>query len=287
MNGREDEQSEHPPIPSDSTIGLIAGNGNFPLLVLDEARRRGIQVVAIAIKGEADPGVEHKEAAEVHWIGLGEVSRCIKLLKKAGVKNAIMAGQVKHKQIFRTLKPDPGLFRVLSRLRTRNTDAILGAVADVLAEEGIHLMDSTTLLRPLIATPGAMGKRRPSGEENKDIEFGLRVARELARLDIGQTVVVKGQAVVAVEAMEGTDETIKRAGAIVQGGLTVVKVARLSQDMRFDVPVVGPGTVDAMVEAGGTVLAVQAGKSLLLERETLIDKADRAEIAILGVVSQQ
>ncbi len=277
------EPADSQPIPPHSTLGLIAGNGEFPLLVLDEARRRGFEVVALAIKGEADSRIEDR-GATVHWIGLGEVSRCIKLFKKAGVSRAIMVGQVRHKKIFRFLRPDPGLLRVLSRMKSRNTDAILGAVADVLAEEGIRLLDSTSLLRPLVATEGVLGKRKPSSEEKKDIAFGLRVAREMARLDIGQTVVVRGGAVVAVEAMEGTDETIRRAGGIVSGGLTVAKVARPSQDMRFDVPVVGPRTIEVMAQAGCAVLVLQAEKSLLLERETLIEKANHAKIVVVGAV---
>jgi DUF1009 family protein len=283
LSSSASEPSDSQPIPPESTLGLIAGNGQFPLLVLDEARRRGVQVVALAIEGETDSRIEDR-GATVHWIGLGEVSRCIELFKKAGVSQAIMAGQVKHKKIFRSLRPDPALIRVLSRMKSRNTDAILGAVADVLAEEGIHLLDSTSLLRPLVATPGVLGSRKPSSDEEKDIEFGLRMARELARLDIGQTVVVKGGAVVAAEAMEGTDETIRRAGGIVSGGLTVAKVARPSQDMRFDVPVVGPRTIDVMVEVGCSVLAVQAEKSLLLEREALIGKADDGGIVVFGAV---
>ncbi len=277
------EPADSQPIPPNSALGLIAGNGEFPLLVLDEARRRGVEVIALAIEGETDSRIEDR-GVTVHWIGLGEVSRCIKLFKKAGVSRAIMAGQVKHKKIFRSLRPDPGLLRVLSRMKSRNTDAILGAVADVLAEEGIHLLDSTSLLRSLVATEGVLGKRKPSSEEKKDIAFGLRTAREITRLDIGQTVVVKSGAVVAVEAMEGTDETIRRAGGIVAGGLTVAKVARPSQDMRFDVPVVGPRTIEVMADVGCAVLALQAEKSLLLERETLLEKANDAKIVVVGAV---
>ena len=277
------EPADSQPIPPHSTLGLIAGNGEFPLLVLDEARRRGVEVVALAIEGETDSRIEDR-GATVHWIGLGEVSRFIKLFKKAGVSRAIMAGQVRHKKIFRFLRPDPGLLRVLSRMKSRNTDAILGAVADVLAEEGIQLLDSTSLLRSWVATEGVLGKRKPSAGEKKDIAFGLRMAREIARLDVGQTVVVRGGAVVAVEAMEGTDETIRRAGGIVSGGLTVAKVARPSQDMRFDVPVVGPRTIEVMAQAGCAVLALQAEKSLLLERETLIEKANHAKIVVVGAI---
>ena len=277
------EPADSLPIPPNSTIGLIAGNGEFPLLVLDEARRRGIEVVALAIEGETDSRIEDR-GATVHWVGLGEVSRCIKLFKKAGVTRAIMAGQVKHKKIFRSLRPNPGLLRVLSRMKSRNTDAILGAVADVLGEEGIQLMDSTSLLRSWVATEGVLGKRKPSAGEKKDIAFGLRMAREIARLDVGQTVVVRGGAVVAVEAMEGTDETIRRAGGIVSGGLTVAKVARPSQEMRFDVPVVGPRTIEVMADVGCVVLALQAERTLLLERETLLERANDSKIVVIGAV---
>ncbi|MFQ5790166.1 MAG: LpxI family protein [Acidobacteriota bacterium] len=283
--------SDDRPDSQQDTIGLIAGNGKFPFLVLAEACRLGIPVVTIAIEGEAEAEIA-TVAERVHWVGLDQVSRSVELLKRAGVRRALMAGQVKHKQIFRVLRPDRLLLRVLSRLETRNPDAILGAVADVLAEEGIELMDSTSFLRPLITSPGTLGRRRPSREEQKDIAFGFRIARELARLDIGQTVVVKAKAVVAVEAMEGTDETIRRAGRVVSsppgspGGLTVVKVARPSQDMRFDVPVVGPRTVRVMIDAGASVLALEAGKSLLLEQDALLRRADEAGIALVGVTGR-
>jgi len=266
-------------------VGLIAGNGRFPYFVLAEARRRAVPVVTIAIRGETDPGLEELGGA-FHWVGLGQLSRAVRLLKKAGVSRAIMAGQVKHKQIFRALRPDPLLLRVLSRVSTRNTDAILGAVAETLAEEGIQLMDSTTFLTSLVASTGCLGKRAPNREEKENIDFGFQMARELARLDIGQTVVVKAKAVVAAEAMEGTDETILRAGSIASsspGALTVVKVARPSQDMRFDVPVIGAGTIDAMVSAGASALAVEAGKTLLLDREELIARADGAAISVFGI----
>jgi len=262
-------------------LGLIAGNGAFPRLVLDEARRRGRAVLVLAIEGEADALPDDADV-RLHWIGLGEVSKAIRLLKEAGIHEAVMAGQVKHNKVFNILKPDLGLLRVLKRLGTRNTTAVLGAVADVLAEEGIQLLDSTGFLTPLIAGVGTLGRRTPSAAEQADIDFGLAAAREVARLDIGQSVVVKGKAVVAVEAMEGTDEAIRRAAQLVGAGLTVVKVARPQQDMRYDVPVVGPRTIDVMREAGATALAVEAGKTLLLERELLIAGADAADIAVWG-----
>ncbi len=265
-------------------IGLIAGNGKFPFLVLEEAKRRGVPVVTIAIEEETEPAIREL-AVNLHWVGLGQVGRTVRILKDAGIRRALMAGQVKHKKIFSLLRPDWLLLKVLSRLTTRNPDAILKAVAEVLAEEGIDLMDSTSFLTSLIASSGTIGRRSPTRVEKQDIDFGFGMAKELSRLDIGQTVVVKDRAVVAAEAMEGTDETIRRAGRIVSalhGGLTVVKVARPHQDMRFDVPVVGPSTIDSMVNAGASALALEAGKTLLLERDELILRADEAAIAVVG-----
>lgn len=271
-------------VPEAEAIGLIAGNGRFPFLVLEEAKRRSVPVVTIAIEDETEPAIQEL-AANLHWIGLGEVGRCVRILKDAGIHRALMAGQVKHKKIFGLLRPDWLLLKVLSRLKTRNPDAILKAVAEVLSEEGIDLMDSTSFLTSLIASSGTIGRRSPTRAEKQDIRFGFGMAKELSRLDIGQTVVVKDRAVVAAEAMEGTDETIRRAGTIVSSapaGLTVVKVARPHQDMRFDVPVVGPSTIDSMVTAGALVLALEAGKTLLLERDELIRRADEAAIAVVG-----
>lgn len=267
------------------TLGLIAGGGRFPLLILEEARRRQIPVVTIAIREEADPDIQ-AAADTLHWVALGELGRCVEFFNEASVSRVIMAGQVKHKRIFRVIRPDRLLLKALSRLRSRNTDAILKTVADVFAEEGIELMDSTSLLSALLAELGPMAERHPTREEMENIAFGYRVAKEVARLDIGQTVVVKGKAVVAVEAMEGTDETIRRAAGVVSsapGGLAVIKVARPSQDMRFDVPVVGPRTIDVMAEASASVLAIEAGKCLLVERDELLRRADRARIAVVGM----
>jgi hypothetical protein len=238
-------------------------------------------VVVVAIRGEADPGIG-ATGAEVHWVDLGEVSRAIRVLKEARVPQAIMAGQVKHPKAYRVLRPDPGLLRVLKKLGGRNTSSLLDAVAGVLQEEGIILSDSTAFLTPLLATRGAMGRVKPNREQQDDIDFGVSVAQQMARLDIGQSVVVKGRAVVAVEAMEGTDETIRRAGEVARGELVVVKSARPAQDMRFDVPVVGPRTIEVMKAAGAVVLAVEAEKTLLIEREIMIDDADRAAIAVVG-----
>jgi DUF1009 family protein len=251
-------------------------------LVAEEARRRGLAVVAVAIEGEADARLSGS-GAEVHWVKLGEVSRALRVLKEAGVSEAILAGQVKHPKVFGLLRADPALLRVLARLSTRNTQSVLTAVAEVLAEEGITLLDSTSFLTPLVATAGILGQRKPSSQEREDILFGFRVAREMARLDIGQSVVVKSRAVVAVEAMEGTDQAIERAAALVGGGLVVAKAARPHQDMRFDVPVVGSRTIEVMAKCKATALAVEAGKTLLLDRGALLARADEAEITVCGL----
>jgi UDP-2,3-diacylglucosamine hydrolase len=273
-------------------IGLIAGNGRFPLLVLDAARSRGFDVVVAAIKEETFPEIESGGAAAVHWLSLGELSRLIETFKRERVRRAIMAGQVKHKQIFSSIRPDWRLAKLLLSLRTRNTDALLGAVAKVLADEGIMLENSTQFLDPLLAKAGVLTRRMPSEQERKNIEYGRAVARHLAHYDVGQTVVVAETACVAVEAMEGTDATIERAGQIMaslQPGastlsrtLTVVKVSKPDQDMRFDVPVIGVKTIEVMQKAGATCLALDAGKCLLLDGDAIIMKANDAAIAILA-----
>ena len=267
-------------------LGLIAGNGTFPLLILDAARRLGHEVTIIAVEGEASPEIERAAAREpraaVHRVALGQLGRAIDLMRAAGVSQAVMAGQVKHTRIFSGVVPDRVLLSVLLKLRTKNTDAVISAVADVLHDHGIDLIDSTALLTPLLARPGVLTGRRPTDEELADFAFGYRMADEIARLDIGQTIVVKGTAVVAVEAMEGTDEVIARAGRLAGPGTRVVKVAKPNQDMRFDVPVVGIATVDAMREAGATALSVDAGRALLLDGDEAIRAADRAGIAIVG-----
>jgi len=273
-------------------IGLIAGNGRFPLLVLEAAHARGYEVVVAAIKEEAFPEIESRGAAAVHWLSLGELSRLIETFKREGVQRAIMAGQVKHKQIFSSIRPDWRLAKVLLSLGTRNTDSLLGAVANVLAEEGIHLENSAALLEPLLAKPGVLTKRAPSEQEEKNIAYGRTVARHLAQYDIGQTVVVAGGACVAVEAMEGTDAAIERAGQIMASleadastlsrALTVVKIAKPNQDMRFDVPVIGIRTIEVMGKAGASCLALDAGKCLLLDGEAITTAADGAEIAIVA-----
>ncbi len=269
------------PQPGPSPLGLIAGNGRFPFLVAAAGRRAGRRVVAVAIKEETDPALAG-EVDEIHWVSLGQLGRCIDALKGGGVQEAVMAGQVKHKQIFAGIVPDLKMMALLARLALKNTDSLIGAVADALGREGIALLSSTVLLQDQMATAGTMTRHRPSADELKDVEYGREVARALAGFDIGQTVVVKDRAAVAVEAMEGTDEVIRRAGRIAGAGCTVVKVAKPRQDVRFDVPVVGPGTVAAMGEAQARVLAVQAGATLLLDRAELLAQADRADVAVWG-----
>jgi DUF1009 family protein len=267
-------------------LGLIAGNGRFPFLVLDAARAAGHVVTVIAAKEETFSELTdaaRRTGSEIHWVSLGQLGTCISLLKKAGVSHAVMAGQVKHARIFSSgITPDWTMAKVLGRLISRNTDGIIGAVAGVLRENGIELMDSTALLRPLLALPGVLTDRGPGEEEQKDLEFGYRIADQIAALDIGQTVAVKHQAVVAVEAMEGTDEVIARAGHLAGPGVCIVKVAKPKQDMRFDVPVVGFATIQAMRVAGAAVLSIDAGKTLVLDREAVIASANEAGIGIVG-----
>ncbi len=273
-------------------IGLIAGNGNFPLLVLDAARARGLQVVVAAIREETCPGIEQHGAASVHWLSLGELSKLIEILKRESVRRAVMAGQVKHKQIFSSIRPDWRLAKVLLSLTTRNTDSLIGAIARVLNDEGITLMNSTELLEPLLARAGVLTRRAPGEQELKDMEYGRQVGRHLAQFDIGQTVVIAGAACVAVEAMEGTDATITRAAEIMRAmegesstlsrQLTVVKVAKPEQDMRFDVPVVGVKTIEIMRAAGATCLAIDAGKCLLIDGDRVVEAADEAGICMVA-----
>ena len=278
-------------------LGLIAGNGRFPFLLLDAARAQGLAVVVAAIREETDAEIDRRAAEDsgitVHWLSLGELSRLIETFHKEGVTKAVMAGQVKHKQIFSSIRPDWRLAKLLLNLRTRNTDMLLGAVAKVLGDEGLELISSTAFLEPLLAAEGVLTSRAPSGEELKNIEYGLGVARAVGGFDIGQTVVVAAQACVAVEAMEGTDAAIERAGALMrtlgdeastlERALTVVKVAKPNQDMRFDVPVIGVATIEAMIRAGATCLSVEAGRTLLFDGAKLLDCAVEAGIAIVGV----
>jgi UDP-2,3-diacylglucosamine hydrolase len=263
-------------------LGLIAGNGRFPFLVAAGARRAGRRVVAVAIREEADPALE-AAVDEMHWVGLGQLGRCIEVLKGGGAREAVMAGQVQHRQIFSGLVPDLKLMGVLARLAVKSTDSLIGGVADALAREGITLLPSTSLLADQMAEAGAMTRRRPSGDEAKDIAYGQQVARSLAGMDLGQTVAVKDRAAVALEAMEGTDEVIRRACGIAGPGVVVVKVAKPRQDMRFDVPVVGRGTVEAMAEGKARVLAVDAGQTLLLDKADFLAEADRRDLAVWGM----
>jgi DUF1009 family protein len=275
-----------------SKLGLIAGNGRFPFLVLDAARVQGYEVIVAAIKEEAFPEIESHGAASVHWMSLGELSKLIETFQRAGVTRAVMAGQVKHKQIFSSIRPDWRLAKLLLSLTTRNTDSLLGAVAKVLADEGIVLESSTALLEALLAKAGVLTKRSPLEQEKRNIDYGRTVARGLAQYDIGQTVVVAENACVAVEAMEGTDATIERAGVIMatlagegaratlDRSLTVVKVAKPKQDMRFDVPVIGMKTIEVMRTAGATCLALDAGKCLLIDGDAVIAVADEGGITI-------
>ncbi len=263
--------------------GLIAGNGRFPFLVLEGARSQGIEMAVIALKEEASPELE-KTAKRLHWVSLGELSKAIELMQQEGVKRAVMAGQVKHSKIFSSIRPDWKLAKLLLALPRKNTDSLIGAVAKVLEEEGIQLVDSTMFLKPLLPEAGVLTKRAPNEQESADIEYGLAIARHIASKDIGQTVVVAERACVAVEAMEGTDETIARAARFANGKpLVVVKVSKPRQDMRFDVPVVGLPTVESMKLAGATALAIDANRTLLFDRAQLIAMADAAGIAVQAV----
>jgi DUF1009 family protein len=280
-------------------LGLIAGNGRFPFLLLDAARAQGVQVVVAAIKEETEPEMDARAVVDpgirVHWLSLGELSRLIETFHQEGVTRAVMAGQVKHKQIFSSIRPDWRLAKLLLNLRTRNTDMLLGAVAKVLSDEGIELISSTAYLEPLLARPGVLTARAPTQEEEQDLVYGRQVAAALAGFDIGQTVVVAGQACVAVEAMEGTDATIERAGALLatleadgeastlERRLSVVKVAKPAQDMRFDVPVIGSNTIETMRRAGATCLSIEAGRTLVFDLETIRQLAAAAGIAIIAV----
>ena len=267
-------------------LGLIAGNGRFPFLVLDAARGAGHDVTVVAIKEEAFPDLAdaaaRPPAAALHWVSLGQLGKCISLLKEAGVTQAVMAGQVKHTKLFADIVPDLTLAAVLMRLKARNTDALISGVADVLRDRGIDLVDSTAFLLPFLAPEGALTRRAPTGVERADLEFGYRIADTIAGMDIGQTIAVKSTAVVAVEAMEGTDEVIARAGHLAGAGVRIIKVAKPNQDMRFDVPVIGVSTIEAMKAVGADVLSVDAGKTLMIDGDAIIRAADEAGIAIVG-----
>ena len=263
--------------------GLIAGNGRFPFLVLEGARHRGAEIAVAAIKEEAAPDLAEK-ASRIEWIGVGQLGHLIRYFKREQVTHAIMAGQVKHHQIFRlNALPDLRMVRLLARLSTKNTDSLIGAVADELAREGITLVDSTTFLEPLIAPEGVLTSRAPTKVERADLDYGLGIAREIGRLDLGQTIAVKDRAVVAIEAMEGTDAVIVRAGEVTRGRpFVVVKVAKPDQDMRFDVPVIGLPTIERMTAAGATAIQLTAGKTLLFDRSELVDLADNRGLSIIA-----
>ena len=267
-------------------LGLIAGNGRFPFLALEAMKRLGHAVTVVAIREETSPALAAAAASEppaaLHWVSLGELGKCIATLREAGVTQALMAGQVQHRRLFTGVMPDRVLLGVLRRLATRNTDALISGVADVLREHGIELVDSTAFLEPLLARPGCLTAREPSEDERADLDFGYRMADAVAGLDIGQTVAVKERAVVAIEAMEGTDAVIARAGRLAGPGVSVIKVAKPNQDMRFDVPVVGLPTVDALRKAGARVLSIDAGRTLVLDGERLLEAAEKAGITVVG-----
>jgi hypothetical protein len=267
-------------------LGLIAGNGRFPFLVLDAARAQGHDVTVIAAKEETFPELNDaasRHGSPIHWVSLGQLGTCVHLLREAGVTHAVMAGQVRHNKIFSSgIVPDMMFLSVLKQLATKNTDGLIGAVAKVLGDHGIELMDSTALLRPLLAPAGGLTRRPPSDDEQKDFEFGYRMADAVAGLDIGQTIAVKAQAVVAVEAMEGTDEVIARAGRLAGQGAVIVKVAKPRQDMRFDVPVIGVATIKAMQSAGASALSIDAEKTLVLDGGAVMAAADAAGISIVA-----
>jgi DUF1009 family protein len=261
--------------------GLIAGNGQFPFLVVNGAKAAGAELAVVAIKEETDPAIE-RVADVVQWVGIGQLGKMIDFFKKHSVEKAMMAGQVKHVQIFSGALPDLRMIRMLWNLPKRNTDSLIGGVADEMGREGIELIDSTYFIKDHLSPHGVMTKRAPNETEAGNIEYGLHIASEIARLDLGQTIVVRAKACVAIEAMEGTDATILRAGELANGKLTVVKVAKPDQDMRFDVPVIGVPTIEYMLKAGATCLSVTAGKTLVFDREKTVALADKHKITVVG-----
>ena len=266
-------------------IGIIAGNGRFPILALQGARSLGHDVTVVAVKEEAFPELEQAArdaSASFHAVSLGHLGKCIKILRQEGVSQAVMAGQVKHVNIFSGIVPDLTLLSVLTKLKARNTDALISAVAEVMRNHGIELLNSTAFLQPLLAAEGTLTRRGPSDEEMEDFAFGYTMADTIAGLDIGQTIAVKAKAVVAVEAMEGTDEVIARAGRLAGAGVRIVKVAKPKQDMRFDVPVVGMATIEAMKQAGATAISIDATRTLVIDGPQVFDAANSANIAIVG-----
>jgi DUF1009 family protein len=263
-------------------LGLIAGNGRFPFLVIEGAHKAGARVAVAAIREETDPKIENA-ADSFTWVGIGQLAKMLRFFKNEGVSQAVMAGQVKHVQIFSSAIPDVRMLKMLLRLPRRNTDALIGAVATELASEGIELIDSTHFLKDDLPQPGILTRRTPDEQERGDIEYGLEVAREIARLDLGQTIVVRDRACVAIEAMEGTDAVIRRAGELVRGRLTVIKIAKPDQDMRFDVPVVGVPTIQTMSDSGATCLCLTAGKTLMFDRDEMVRTANKHRIAMVAV----
>ena len=267
-------------------LGLIAGNGRFPFLVLEAARAAGHHVTIIALKEEAFPELEVEAArapvAPIHRISRGQLGKWVKVLREAGATHAVLAGQVKHTKLFSDIVPDMAALGVLMKLKARNTDAIISGVVELLRDHGVEMIDSTAFLQPLLAKEGVLTGRAPSADEHADFTFGYRIADSIAGMDVGQTIAVKSSAVVAVEAMEGTDAVIARAGQLAGAGVCIIKVAKPKQDMRFDVPVVGVPTIEAMKAAGATALSVDAGKTLMLDGEAIIRAADAAGIAIVG-----
>ncbi len=275
--------------------GLIAGNGRFPFLVVEGARKAGVSLSGAAIREETDPDIE-SQVDRLIWVGIGQLGKLIRFFKGEGVEKAIMAGQVKHVQIFSKAIPDARMLKMLLKLPRRNTVSLIGGIADELGREGIELIDSTFFLQDNLPLPGPLTRRQPSDAERADIDYGLEIARDIAQLDLGQTIVVRGKACVAIEAMEGTDATIRRAGELMRGqkgatkptvlsrgALTVLKLSKPNQDMRFDVPVVGVPTLETMVEAGATCLCISAGKTLMFDRDEMIAFADKQKIAIFAV----
>jgi DUF1009 family protein len=284
----------HPSSLSIMRYGLIAGNGRFPFMVAAGARQEGASLAVVAIREETDPSLE-SEVDSLTWVGIGQLGKMIRFFKAEGVDQVIMAGQVKHVQIFSRAVPDARMLKMLLKLPRRNTTSLIGAVAAELASEGINLIDSTFFLQDYLPQPGNLTQRKPGTAEKADIEYGLEIANEMARLDLGQTIVVRGKACVAIEAMEGTDETIRRAGELLRGNdrqkrlrlssgaLTVLKLSKPDQDMRFDVPVIGVPTIEAMLTAGATCLCISAGKTLMFDREQLLARANKHKLAIVAV----
>jgi len=268
--------------PVSQRYGMIAGNGRFPLLALETARREGHDVVVIAIENEASPELAPLATA-FHWVNIGQLGKLIDILKHERVSEVMMTGQVKHVSLFSGVTPDWRLVKLLASLKEKNTAALIGGVQKVLREEGIELVDSTRLLKPLLAAEGVLTRRKPTKEEEADIRYGRRLASILATADIGQSVAISEKACVAAEAMEGTDAMLRRAASLTSGkSLCLVKASRGRAHLLFDVPVAGVATVDTMIETHTTALAVDAGRTLLLDKDEMLRRANDAKIAIVG-----